>query len=83
MRHVREPEQIDTRKEAPVDNNTTYVAATRVGAAFPAVRSAWTGIDGLGEFGFTGAVVSQRQQPDNSRHACFSPSPASSASKAR
>ena len=24
------------------------------------------GIDGLGEFGFTGAVVSQRQQPDNS-----------------
>jgi hypothetical protein len=48
MRHVREPEQIDTRKEAPVDNNTTYVAATRVGAAFPAVRSAWTGINGLG-----------------------------------
>ena len=24
------------------------------------------GIDGLREFGFTGAVVSQRQQPDNS-----------------
>jgi hypothetical protein len=28
--------------------NTTYVAATRVGAAFPAVRSAWTGLAGLG-----------------------------------
>jgi hypothetical protein len=25
------------------------------------------GIDSLGEFGFTGAVVSQRQQPDNRR----------------
>jgi hypothetical protein len=49
MRHVREPEQIDTRKEAPtVEINTTYVAATRVGAAFPVARSAWTGIAGLG-----------------------------------
>jgi hypothetical protein len=28
--------------------NTTYVAATRVGAAFPVARSAWTGIAGLG-----------------------------------
>jgi hypothetical protein len=31
-----------------VEINTTYVAATRVGAAFPVARSAWTGIAGLG-----------------------------------
>jgi hypothetical protein len=42
MRHAREPEQVETRKEAPtVDNNTIEVAATPAAAAFLGARSAW------------------------------------------
>ena len=41
------------------------------------------GIDGLGELDFTGTIMSQRQQPTIVWQACFSPSPTSSASKAR
>jgi hypothetical protein len=48
MRHVREPEQLDTWKEAPVENNTTYVEATSAGAAFLGARSAWPMLAGAG-----------------------------------
>ena|ERR1700743_1033732 len=72
MRHVREPEQVDTRKEAPtVEINTTYVAATRAGAAFPVARSAWTGIAGLGvNHARTQITVSAAGWPD-ARNAAF------------
>src|ERR1700743_2963582 len=72
MRHVREPEQVDTRKEAPtVEINTTYVAATRAGAGFPVARSAWTGIAGLGvNHARTQITVSAAGWPD-ARNAAF------------
>jgi hypothetical protein len=47
MRHVREPEQIDTWKEAPtVNNNTTEVLATPAAAALMGAGSAWAIVSG-------------------------------------
>jgi hypothetical protein len=58
-----------------VESNTTYVAATRAGAAFLGVRSAWTSICGAG------ANYARTPNPvlaawTNTRDAAFRPVPA-------